>query len=177
MFVGWNSMLMPKDDQLQQVVYLLQINLSPTLHAFIEETLTRALCIAEECGKTSIVVTYNLAITKIALQIQNEQQPTYDHIFIARGVLHLDYAMFNTFERCIPKSGGSCKGKRYKRCSKLQELLALAMEILHVQIFVDSTGQLAENKNFMKQETEKMKHGKDIQNRIFSKEMLDLLES
>ena len=64
-------MLMPEDDQLQQVVYLLQINLSPTLHAFIEETLTQALCIAEECGKTSIVVTYNLAITKIALQIQN----------------------------------------------------------------------------------------------------------
>ena len=107
MFVGWNSMLMPKDDQLQQVLYLPQINLWPILYAFVKETLTQALCIAEEFGKMYIAVTYDLAITEMALQIQNEQQRTYDHIFIAIGVLHLDLAMFRAFGLIFQESGGS----------------------------------------------------------------------
>ena len=51
------------------------------------------------------------------------------------------------------------------------------MEILHDQIFIESTKQVAEYMNFMKQEIERTRDAKDIQNDIFSKEMLDLLKS
>ena len=69
------------------------------------------------------------------------------------------------------------KGKSYQHCRKVNELLVPAMEILHDQIFIESTKQVAEYMNFMKQETERTRDAKDIQNDIFSKEMLDLLKS
>ena len=55
MFVGWNAQLLPTDDEIHNVVYLPQINSSPTLYSVVQETMNRALRIAEERGKTSIV--------------------------------------------------------------------------------------------------------------------------
>ena len=72
MFVGWNAQLLPREDEIQNIVYLPQINASPTSYAVVKETMTRALRIAEECGKTSIAVTYDLAIAKMAMHIQEE---------------------------------------------------------------------------------------------------------
>ena len=68
MWVGWNSMLIPKDDHLQKIWYLPQINQSPTSTAVVLETMKRSLCIASESGKQSIAVTYDLAIAKLAMQ-------------------------------------------------------------------------------------------------------------
>ena len=105
--LAWDSMLMPKDDQIQEAVYLLKINLSLTSYPVVTVTLHWALCIAEECGKMSIAVTYDIATAKVALQIQYEEQPTNDSICITLGVLHLKCAMPRVFAMCIAESGRS----------------------------------------------------------------------
>ena len=193
MFVGWNAMLLPKEDQRQKVVYLPQINQSPTSYAVVKETMDRALCVAEECGKESVVVTYDLAIAKMALQIQEEEEPTYDRIFIALGIFHLELAMFRAIGTYIAESGGpyvlnECfvlakgstksfqKGKSYKRCRKLHELLALAMESLHFQAFIDSNENGSDNIELIKDELKIIKEQKDIENHVFSKEVEEFLE-
>ena len=110
--------------------------MSLTSYPVVTETLNRALCIAEERGKTSIVVTYDTATAKMALEIQYVEQLTYDHIFIALGVFHLERAIIKAFGTHIAESGGpyvlnECffmakeskksfqKGESYKRCRKL----------------------------------------------------------
>ena len=70
MFVGWNPQLLPRDDEIQNVVYLPQISSSPTSYSVVQGTRNRAIRIAEECGKTSIAVTYDLATAKMVMHIQ-----------------------------------------------------------------------------------------------------------
>ena len=66
MWVGWNSTLIPHNDFTQKIWYLPQINQSSTSNSIVVETMRRSLCIAKECGKTAIVVTYDIAIAKMA---------------------------------------------------------------------------------------------------------------
>lgn len=55
----------------------------------------------------SIVVTYDIATAKVALQIQYQEQSTNDSICITLGVLHLKRAMSRVFAMCIAESGRS----------------------------------------------------------------------
>lgn len=143
MWVGWNAMSIPRDEHLHKIWYLPHINQSPTSNAVVVETMKRSLRVAVESGKQSIAVTYDLAIAKLAMQIQAEEKPTFDD-----GSFHIELALFSAFGKVIDESGGphilnECevlakgsitgftKGKNYKRCKRLHKLLALAMEILH----------------------------------------------
>ena len=56
-WVGWNSNLIPRDDETQKIWYLPQINMSPISHAVVVERLKKSLRIAAECEKQCIVVT------------------------------------------------------------------------------------------------------------------------
>ena len=49
------------------------------------ETPRRFLKIAAGAQKTSIAVTYDLTIAKIAMRIQHEETRKYDGVFIATG--------------------------------------------------------------------------------------------
>jgi hypothetical protein len=51
MWVGWNAMVKPRDERLQKIWYLPQINQSPTSNAVVVETMRRSLRIAAESGK------------------------------------------------------------------------------------------------------------------------------
>ena len=64
---GRNSTLI--EPMIYKVLYLPQINQSPTIHSILAETMSISLQIAQEAMKNSIVVTYDLAIAKIAMQI------------------------------------------------------------------------------------------------------------
>ena len=75
MWTGWNSLLEKDNTTLQKMSYLPQINMSPTSNSVVMETLKRSLKVVVETGKTSIAVTYDLAIAKIALQIQHAESP------------------------------------------------------------------------------------------------------
>ncbi|XP_057304270.1 uncharacterized protein LOC130641476 [Hydractinia symbiolongicarpus] len=106
MWVGWNSIIFQNTNNLQKVWYLPQINQSPTSIAVVAETLRRAQVIANECGKKNISVTYDLAIAKVAMQLQAEESPKFDNIFVALGAFHVEMAMFSAFGKYIAESGG-----------------------------------------------------------------------
>ena len=67
---------------------------SPTSTSVIAETLKRPQKVAEECNKYNISVTYDLAIAKVAMQLQAEEKPTYDNVFIHLGPFHITCAFF-----------------------------------------------------------------------------------
>ena len=83
--------------------------MSPTSHAVIIETLKKSLRIAAECEKQCIVVAYDLAIAKMAYQIQLEEKPKFDSIFIALRAFHLEMVLFHTYGQFIAESGGPHK--------------------------------------------------------------------
>ena len=87
MWVGWNAELFSREEEKQQIWYLPQINLSPTSNAVVMETMKRSLSIAQECNRNTIAVTYDLAIAKIALQIQHEELPNFDQLFSVSRIL------------------------------------------------------------------------------------------
>ena len=153
MWVGWNSLQTPdKHDAQENVFYLPNINLSPTSTAVVSETLKRAQQMAADCNMTSISVTYDLAIAKITLEIQAEERPQYDNIFIALGAFHIELSLFGVLGKYIADSGapyllnkcsliekGSISsflsGKACKRSKRLHQLFALAMEILYLNSY------------------------------------------
>ena len=136
-------------------MYLPQINESPTSHSVVAETMRRTLEIAKECGRQTIAVTYDLAIAKISMQIQSEETPTYDSLFVAKGSFHIELAFFSAIGKLIAESGGpdlinksgliskgSLKslqtGKSYKRCKRIHETFTLAMQVLHFEKFLST---------------------------------------
>ena len=148
----WNSRQDKKLKEkkiIQSVWYLLQINASPTFHSVVTETLKISLKMADKANWDSISVTYDLAITKIALQVQAEEKSTFDRIFISLGSFHIEVAFFSAIGKVIAESGGlyilsECAkgslhsfltGKHHNRCKRLHEILSLVLEILHFNFF------------------------------------------
>ena len=186
MWVGWNAMLSPAVSDLQQNIwYLPQINESPTSISVVVETLKRAKIIAEECGKQNIA--------KIDLQIQAEESPTYDKIFVHLGAFHIEMAFFCAIGKYIAESGGpyilnechiiergSLKGfitgKNYNRCKRIHQLFAAAMEILHFKSFLEKHGDETISDE-IKHELDVIRKEKDLNNHVISKEVMDILEA
>lgn len=152
----------------------------------------RSLCIASESGKQSIAVTYDMAIAKLAMQIQSEEQPVFDRVFVALGSFHIELALWNAFGKVIAESGGphilnECevlamgslnsfiKGKNYKRCKRMHELLALAMEIVHFDSFLSTQENATEICEVIQREVENLKQEKNVDSHGYSKEMDDVL--
>ena len=103
---GWNAKISEALQYTRKMWYLPQINQSPTNHSVVAETMRRSLEIAAEAQKTSIAVTYDLAIAKIVMQIQHEETPKYDGVFIALESFHIEMAFFKVLGKIIAESGG-----------------------------------------------------------------------
>ena len=61
------------------------IQLPPTRADVVKDTLKRSKIVANECGQKYTLVTYDLAIAKIAKRIQCEETPQFDNVFIMFG--------------------------------------------------------------------------------------------
>ena len=165
MWVGWNARqeslnisnnISPSSAQSTQTIFCLpQINQSPTSIAVGSETLKRTLAFANQSERDSIAVTYDLAIAKIAMQLQAGESPKYDKVFVAMGSFHMELAMLGAIGKYIAESGaehllnetyviekgslnGFLHGKNYNRYKRSHQLLALALEIKHFQAFLAS---------------------------------------
>ena len=156
MWVGWNAK--KEGDtfrKTQKIFYLPQINQSPTLTAFVAETLKRALKFATHFKKESVAVTYHLAIANIAMQIQATKTPTYDKVFVALGAFHIELFFFSASGKYIAESGGPYirnkakvieKGSlnrfimstNYDHCKRSHQPLALAFETLLFKSFLST---------------------------------------
>ena len=53
--VGWNALLYQKwtDREIQKIVYLPQINESPTSHSVVAETMRRSQKVSQECQRVN----------------------------------------------------------------------------------------------------------------------------
>ena len=97
---------MTKDALSKQIVlYMENLNLLPTHLDVVAETLDIAQRVAEECDEPFIVVRYDLAIAKPALQLQATESSKYGNIFIALSPFHITY--FAAARHLIDGSGGS----------------------------------------------------------------------
>ena len=164
---GWNAQRDTDRNPKQVVRYLKPIPLPPTRTDVVKETLNRALKIAEECGDDHALVTYDLAVAKIAKQIQDTEQPLYDKVFIMFGSFHVEMSFFGALGRLIEGSGGPyvmteedviapgslnkfLKGKQYNRCRRAHILFATAMHSLHFERFVAEEGLTESTKTMLK---------------------------
>ncbi|GBP51852.1 hypothetical protein EVAR_88557_1 [Eumeta japonica] len=60
---------------------------------------------AEECSEDYMEVTYDLAIAKVALQLQSTEKPKYNNLFIHLGSFHIMMAYFKAVGKFIDNCG------------------------------------------------------------------------
>lgn len=171
MWTGFNSTITSDNSERQIVDYLPQINLSPTSYSVVHETLVCAQKIAKECNQPQIIVSYDLAIAKMAMQIKMTETPKFDNIFINLGAFHIQMAFFKAIGKYIDACGitdilvqaevlaeGSVNGflssKHFNRCKRIHPLLSGALQILNFEQFMLENNfdadTLTEDLNYLK---------------------------
>ncbi|KYQ59961.1 hypothetical protein ALC60_00998 [Trachymyrmex zeteki] len=97
-------------------------------------------------------VTYDLAIAKVALQIQLTEKLRFNNLFIHIGMFHVMMAYFKSIGKFINNCGistvminsdlfasgsvnGFLEGKHFNRCKRLHSIIYLAINILHFENF------------------------------------------
>lgn len=81
MWVGFNHKITEDTSIKQKISYLTSINLSPTDRSVVYETTRQAQQIGLECEQNYMQVTYDLAIAKVAFEIQSTEKPHFNNIF------------------------------------------------------------------------------------------------
>ena len=79
-----------------------------------------------------------LAIAKMTLEIQIEEAPTFDKIFVTLGSFHIEMTFFSVIKKYISESGGPhllTESGIIENGSRIHQLLALTMEIQHFNSF------------------------------------------
>ena len=66
----------------QRVEYMQHIPFPPTRTEAVKKTIVQSNRVSEECGSTFAVITYDLAIAKIAKKIQNEEPDELQDVFL-----------------------------------------------------------------------------------------------
>ena len=144
MWHGWNSLKEVDINPQQKVFYMQHIKLPPTRNDVVKETLMRSQIVASECNEPYALVTYDLAVAKIAKQIQATEKPLFDNVFIMFGSFHIEMSYFSSLGRIIEGSGGPyvltemeavapgslnkfLKGKMYNRCRRVHILFSTAL--------------------------------------------------
>ena len=167
MWSGWNSTITKDDLPAQKIGYLTNIGAPPTQHDVVNETLKRNVTIAKECKEDCIATTYDLAIAKPASQLQDTMRPKYDNIFVCFGAFHIQFRYLSAIGYLLDGSGAAhllmesgvlgkgslnafLSGKHYNQTRRMHVLLATAMRIKHIDLFLkmeeanDSYGHLVE---------------------------------
>lgn len=138
-WVGYNSKIHKDTSAKQRISYLTTINESPTNISVILKTMRQAQQLSEECDEDYMEVTYDLAIAKVAIQLQSTEKPKFDNLFIHLGTFHVMMAYFKAVGKFIDNCGltnimenadilasGSVNcfinGKHFNRCKRLHPL-------------------------------------------------------
>ena len=82
------------------------ITLPPTRTDVVRETMIQSQKVSAECGSKYTIITYDLAIAKVAKQIQCEEYPTFNSIFVMFGGFHVEQNVFSAIGKIIEGSGG-----------------------------------------------------------------------
>lgn len=106
MWVGWNASLTPDPLPKQHIGYMANISLPPTRLDVVAQTLKQSQRVALECHQNYVVVTYDLAVAKLAMQVQMAEAPLYDNVFVCFGAFHMLMAYFGCLGHLLDGSGG-----------------------------------------------------------------------
>ena len=96
--------------------------------------------VSEECRSRHTIVTYGLAIAKVAKQMKCDESLEYDEVSIMFGQFHIEGNIFSGIGKLLEGSGGPyllsearvvamgslnrfLKGKMYNRCRRSHSLL------------------------------------------------------
>ena len=121
-------------------------------------TLSLPQSCAKEVGQRYGIVTYDLNAAKPAMHMQITDAPKYDDLFTIPGLFHNELAFFKAIGKIVEKSrepemltdsgalapgslNGILQGKHFNRCRRLHPILALTLEILHFQAFMETCKQ------------------------------------
>ena len=156
MWTGWITEQFIEKCPRQCVEYRQHIPFPPTRTDVVKETIVQSKRVSQECGSTFAIITYDLAIAKIAKKIQNEEPDEFKDVFIMFGAFHIEGSIFSTNGKLIEGSGGPClliessviapgsmnrflKGKMYNHCRRGHIMLSTALHGLHFQSFLMDT--------------------------------------
>ena len=106
MWAGWNSLVTEDPLPRHTIGYMENLNLPPTRLDVVAETLKQSQQVAKECGDEYVVVHYDLAVAKPAMQIQSAESPVCDNVFICFGPFHILLAYFGGLGYILDGSGG-----------------------------------------------------------------------
>ncbi|GFY36060.1 uncharacterized protein TNCV_4844321 [Trichonephila clavipes] len=154
MWTGFNSKIMIDDSPQQLISYLTPINESPTSNAVVLATMQQCMSVLQELSQEYMQVTYDLAIAKIALQIQATENNTFQKLFIHLGAFHIMMSYFKAIGKVINDCGlttimvesemlasGSVssfiEGKHFNRCKRLHPILSRSIREGDFQLFLD----------------------------------------
>lgn len=191
MWVGFYSKILIDDSRVQKVSYLATINESPTNNSTVLKTLELSQDIANECQAPYIQITYDLAMARTSYCIQAQESPRFDNIFIHLGAFHIEMAFFKAVGTFIEDCGlsnimiecelitngsvpGFIGGKNYNRCKRLHSLVALALQQLHFEAFLENK-QLAVGESVLEYFTTFLAH-KDLSPQVQHPETQRLIQ-
>lgn len=154
MWVGYYSTISIDNSPIQKISYLTPINESPTKHSTVLKTLEMSQSVPEECKAPYIQITYDLAIARISYCIQAQESPKFNNIFTHMGAFHVELAFFKALGTFIEECGlnhimtecdliangsigGFIAGKNCNRCRRLHPLMALVLQQLHFESFLE----------------------------------------
>ena len=83
------------------------IRLPRTREDVVKETLKRSQAVAKECGDKYAIVTYDLAVAKVARQIQLQNSPKFGDCFIQFGQFHTILSLFSSIGKILKVSGAA----------------------------------------------------------------------
>ncbi|CAG5110081.1 Protein of unknown function, partial [Cotesia congregata] len=152
MWLGYNCLILTDPSEKQKIEYLPLINSSPTSYAIVNETLIMANEIAEKCQQEQIIVTYDLAIAKMAMKIQEKEKPKFDKVFMtffkAIGKYVDGSGLVDILVQAEVLANGSMNSfldsKHFNRCKRLHPLLAAALQVLHFEKYLSTTNVTSE---------------------------------
>ena len=168
MWHGWNYLHEIDINPEQNVLYMQHIELPPTRNDVVKETMRRSQIVSAACHQEYTVVAYDLAVAKLAKQIQDAESPEFDKVFVMFGSFHIEMSFFGSLGRIIEGSGGPyvmsevnvvapgslnkfLKGKMYNRCRRVHILFSTALHSLHFQRFMADEEFTDETKAVLKQ--------------------------
>lgn len=156
MWLSYNGKIGIDESKILTVEYLSPINESPTSLAVVQETLNIAKEVAQNCNQQQII-TNDLAIAKLAMQIQRTKKPEFDDIFINLGAFYTQMAFFKAYLLPLVEyidfsglkeilveadalAGGSINNflgsKHFNQCKRLHPLASGALQILHFEKYL-----------------------------------------
>ena len=96
MWHGWNSLKEVDINPQQKVFYMQHIKLPKTRNDAVKDTLRQSQIVASKCNEPYALVTYDLAVAKIAKQIQATEKPLLDDVFLMFGSFHIEMSYFSS---------------------------------------------------------------------------------